>query len=273
MLEMLKNGNNGRVGAIVQKLRELNAKWTELDTIEKSLTASNRPKLREATAGERALMRDPDSYFDAEMKDKEPLAKMRPTERGRKPEHGKTFPKIRPEEEMPDEDMVIKDMDTWGVFVLTGHFLKRMKQRKISAYQTFGIIKRVFGDNRERIKQIPSPSRFVVKDHTGLGIVVDKSEMSDGKIRYSFVTAHPNWDIRVLDRIKEATLLDKPTLTVDELATKHNVTAHDVLRELKKGVKIEQEHTSKLNVAREIALDHLAEDLYYYVKLAKLEKK
>ena len=43
-------------------------------------------------------------------------------------------------------------------------------------------------------------------------------------------------------------------------------------QELKKGIKVEMEHTSKRSVAKEIALDHLGERLDYYTKLSKVEK-
>ena len=39
------------------------------------------------------------------------------------------------------------------------------------------------------------------------------------------------------------------------------------------GKRIEMEHTTDVNIAKEIALDHLWEDLDYYDKLAKIEKK
>ena len=74
-------------------------------------------------------------------------------------------------------------------------------------------------------------------------------------------------------QLKEAELLDKPTPTVEELATKHNCTPQDVLIELRKGVAVEKEHTDRLELAREIALDHINEDLYYYEKLKKVENK
>lgn len=77
------------------------------------------------------------------------------------------------------------------------------------------------------------------------------------------------WDPEIDEGSK---LLDKPTPSIDELAMKYDVSPHDVLRELAKGVEIEKEHTTMLHVAREIALDHLAEDLYYYAKLAKVEQ-
>jgi hypothetical protein len=43
--------------------------------------------------------------------------------------------------------------------------------------------------------------------------------------------------------------------------------------ELKKGVKVEMEHTRSRRVAREIACDHLTEDRRYYTKLAKIERR
>lgn len=42
---------------------------------------------------------------------------------------------------------------------------------------------------------------------------------------------------------------------------------------LKAGIKIELEHTSDKNIAREIAMDHLTEDINYYDKLKEIEKK
>jgi hypothetical protein len=73
-------------------------------------------------------------------------------------------------------------------------------------------------------------------------------------------------------QLKENNVLDKPTPSVEELAVKHNCTPQDVLIELRKGVAVEKEHTNRLDVAREIAMDHLNEDLYYYEKLAKVER-
>ncbi len=66
-------------------------------------------------------------------------------------------------------------------------------------------------------------------------------------------------------------LLDKPTKTPEELADLHGVPVEDIQRELLKGIRVEKEHTSKDEVAREIALDHLAEDPQYYTKLKKVE--
>jgi hypothetical protein len=69
------------------------------------------------------------------------------------------------------------------------------------------------------------------------------------------------------------TVLDKPTLSVEEIAKKHRVSPDEIQQQLAKGLKIEMEHTSDASVAREIALDHIAERPDYYDQLAKLESR
>lgn len=64
-------------------------------------------------------------------------------------------------------------------------------------------------------------------------------------------------------------LLDKPTPTVEEIAKKHGVPVSKIKSQLQLGIKIEMEHTSKKNVAIEIALDHLNEYPDYYDRLKK----
>lgn len=67
-------------------------------------------------------------------------------------------------------------------------------------------------------------------------------------------------------------LLDKPTLNPVQLAKLHGVPLEQIEQQLAKGIKIEQEHTSDLNIAREIALDHLREFLDYYSRLERAEQ-
>ena len=57
------------------------------------------------------------------------------------------------------------------------------------------------------------------------------------------------------------------------LAKKYRTTYQAVVGELNKGIRVEGEHTGNKLVAKKIALDHLAEDLYYYSKLKKIERK
>jgi hypothetical protein len=61
--------------------------------------------------------------------------------------------------------------------------------------------------------------------------------------------------------------------TLNDIAKKYEVNLDDVKKEIKKGIKVEKEHTSDLRIAAEIAKDHLWEDLHYYEKLATIENK
>jgi hypothetical protein len=67
--------------------------------------------------------------------------------------------------------------------------------------------------------------------------------------------------------------LNKRVLSVSALAKKHGVDTAYIEKQLKRGIAVEHEHTSKLKVARQITLAHLSEDPDYYKKLKKIEKK
>lgn len=51
-----------------------------------------------------------------------------------------------------------------------------------------------------------------------------------------------------------------------------NVPSDFSKKELKKGQKVEHEHTNSKAIATEIAMDHLKEDPHYYEKLQVMEK-
>jgi hypothetical protein len=66
--------------------------------------------------------------------------------------------------------------------------------------------------------------------------------------------------------------LDKPTPSVKELADMHNVSTGHILKQLEMGIEAEYEHTSDFKIAKEIALDHIAEDPNYYDHLKFIER-
>ena len=70
----------------------------------------------------------------------------------------------------------------------------------------------------------------------------------------------------------EEKILDVPTATIPEIADKHRVSVKDILDQLKKGLRVEAEHTTDFKTAKEIALDHLNEFPNYYDRLAQAEK-
>ena len=59
-------------------------------------------------------------------------------------------------------------------------------------------------------------------------------------------------------------------MSIKDIANKHKIDIDTLKRELKKGIKVEKEHTSDLKKATRIALDHLFENPKYYSKLSKL---
>ena len=100
-----------------------------------------------------------------------------------------------------------------------------------------------------------------------------KALRSQGVIKNLYSRMHElhSKELSLPEGIYENKLLDKPEMTVTQLAKKHTVSRKQIEDQLSKGIKVEMEHTSKYNVAKEIALDHLAEDPKYYDKLAKVE--
>jgi len=72
----------------------------------------------------------------------------------------------------------------------------------------------------------------------------------------------------------ESAMLGKDTPTEAVLAKKYSVGVSEIKQQLARGIKVELEHTDDRKIAREIALDHLGEKLYYYdtLKHAGLEE-
>lgn len=61
-------------------------------------------------------------------------------------------------------------------------------------------------------------------------------------------------------------------MSIKDIAKKHKVSPQIAMKEWLRGIKVEMEHTTNKRIAREIAKDHLYEDIYYYKKLSKIEK-
>ncbi len=66
--------------------------------------------------------------------------------------------------------------------------------------------------------------------------------------------------------------LNVRTPSLEKIAEKHKVDVKTLRRQLSKGIKVEQEHTTDVKIAEEIALDHLNERPDYYQLLEKVEK-
>lgn len=62
-------------------------------------------------------------------------------------------------------------------------------------------------------------------------------------------------------------------MTVDQIADKHGVSVDSIKTQLAKGIEVEREHTTDLELATEIALDHLVELPDYYDRLDDMESQ
>jgi hypothetical protein len=60
--------------------------------------------------------------------------------------------------------------------------------------------------------------------------------------------------------------------SLKDLASKHKTSENNVKHQLKKGLKVEMEHTNDKRIALEIAMDHVYEDINYYDKLGIIEE-
>lgn len=60
--------------------------------------------------------------------------------------------------------------------------------------------------------------------------------------------------------------------TIGDLAKMHKVPLPQIIKQILKGVKVESEHTTDLDIAMEIAFDHVYEDPKYYDKLSNIEE-
>lgn len=62
-------------------------------------------------------------------------------------------------------------------------------------------------------------------------------------------------------------------MTAKDIADKFDVSVNKIKTQIKKGVKVEKEHTDDNEKAKEIAMDHVTEFPDYYDRLHKMEKE
>lgn len=88
----------------------------------------------------------------------------------------------------------------------------------------------------------------------------------------SLQVGSPNWFRYLMDSLtQEELILDKETPSIEKIAKKHEKSVDEIKNKLKKGIRVEMEHTNDRSTATEIALDHMWEKWDYYDKLEKVE--
>ena len=109
----------------------------------------------------------------------------------------------------------------------------------------------------------------------------DFKKMMNSSLKKAFDSMGPDYDPivknTVLNNLIEDIAEDEleggiaDELTIETMVKKHKVKVDDIVSQLMKGLEVESEHTSEINLAMEIAMDHVAEDAKYYDKLEKIE--
>ena len=73
------------------------------------------------------------------------------------------------------------------------------------------------------------------------------------------------------ESIEDCKVVNPPT--VSDVIKKHSSDRDAILDQLRKGIRVEFEHTDDTKIAAKIAMDHLMEDPIYYDKLEKMENE
>jgi len=128
----------------------------------------------------------------------------------------------------------------------------------------------IFEAYRNRLinENMPYPTFAKLSKHASPKSSKEKStdefrqQMPDSKEEYS---AHD------YAKEMEARGENEESACIEDLAAKHGVSLEEIQQQLEMGLKVEMEHTEDMDIAKKIALDHLAEDPHYYTKLAKME--
>lgn len=124
-------------------------------------------------------------------------------------------------------------------------------------------------ERQDSVDNIPKNVTYNIKpdklnENKRKRIIINESQLE--KI-YQFV--NPDVDSVNEDDIKGGKA-DK--LSIDDIVEKHKTTFDHIKEQLNMGIKVEMEHTDDKDKAKEIAMDHLAEDSDYYTKLKKVHK-
>jgi len=121
---------------------------------------------------------------------------------------------------------------------------------------------------RSEDAEMPTKDFNKLKQHINKGPIQIKKPSKELPYTHKYIHHLAKQDSREGQKEEDA-----ESACIEDLATRHGVSLEDITNQLEMGLKVEMEHTEDMDVAKKIALDHLAEDPHYYTKLAKMEGK
>ena len=168
-----------------------------------------------------------------------------------------------------------KQLNPLDVVITDKHFLDRLvdprNKKPISTAELLGFFKRLARQKDKFVDFLKKYGEIVAKDNrTKINIPfmkqANKAIAKTIMRKDDFKTPSP--ELKFEDNISGGL---SASMSLEDIAKKHNVNIELIKSELKKGIKVEKEHTADIKIAKEIAMDHLVEDPNYYTKLAGIE--
>ena len=164
-----------------------------------------------------------------------------------------------------------KQLNPVDVVLTDKHFFDRLtdprNQKEITPAELIGFFKRLAKKKKDFLNFLNLYGQIVAKDNRSkinipfmkqANKVIAKTIMR----KDDFKTSSPEYKFEQLAK----------GMSLKDIADKHGVSFEELSKEAKKGIKVEMEHTSDVEVAYNIAKDHLFEDPNYYTKLADIEE-
>jgi hypothetical protein len=165
--------------------------------------------------------------------------------------------------------------NNWAVFKVMHskkYYATRLNEGNPNKIDVFSAVKY---SNDSVLKFTYKESLKIVKENGGFGIKI--GIVNNKGIQKVYDMSNKKGYVSSSDDVKHIEEESIPGgksngMTIREIAKKHKVSPQIAMKEWLKGIKVEMEHTDNKRIAREIAKDHLFEDIYYYKKLSKIEK-
>jgi len=163
----------------------------------------------------------------------------------------------------------------------TKHFFDRVNDvrngKEISEPELTGFFKRLSRHKKEFKQFLDKYQQIVVKDKRNdinIPFVKQANQIIAKTVmrKDDFKTSNPTLAFEIAVQVDKIPGGLAKGLSLSDIAKKHNISDTEITDEFKKGYKVEREHTTDSDVAKEIALDHLFEDPKYYTKLSSIEE-
>jgi hypothetical protein len=142
--------------------------------------------------------------------------------------------------------------------------LKFIKQQRLNGWEVYGNYP--YDDNIVKINFLKGTQTFTIMGENDYWELVNNGNKSIfDSLESAFLAATTQTEDF------DQPPLDVVTPSIAQVAQRHGISEQELFDQLEMGIQVEMEHTSDMQAAMEIALDHLNERPDYYTQLASVE--